>query len=66
VGAAGPQSTPRAGPTLVLCQEQRQLAGLLQVTALLTAGQADLVAAVERGLADNPMLARWPGSVCPG
>ncbi len=56
---------PRAGPTLAFRQEQRPLADLLQVTALLATGQADLVTAVQRGLAKNPMLARRPGSVCP-
>ena len=66
MGAVGPNSPLRAGPTLALRQEHRPLAGLLQVTALLTTGQADLVAAVDRGLAENPMLARRPGSVCPG
>jgi len=66
VGAAGAHSPLRAGPTQALRQEHRPLAGLLQVTALLTTGQADLVAAVDRGLAENPMLARRPGSVCPG
>ena len=57
---------PRAGPALVLRQEQRPLAGLLQATALLTAGQLDLVAAAERHLAENPMLVRRPGLACPG
>ena len=66
MGAVGPNSPLRAGPTLALRQEHRPLAGLLQVTALLTTGQADLIAAVDRGLAENPMLARRPGSVCPG
>jgi hypothetical protein len=57
----GAPALPRVGPALLPRQEQRPLAGLLQVTTLLTTGQADLVAAVERGLAENPMLARRPG-----
>jgi RNA polymerase sigma-54 factor len=61
-----PYALPRAGPALLLRQEQRPLAGLLQATALLTAGQSDLVAAAERGLAENPMLVRRAGSACPG
>lgn len=64
--SSGANALLRAGPALVLRQEQRPLAGLLQATALLTAGQSDLVAAAERHLAENPMLVRRPGSACPG
>jgi len=53
-------------PQLRAQAEVRALPGLLHSLRLLPLGYEALAGAVERSLADNPMLQRAPGSACPG
>ncbi|MGI5216516.1 hypothetical protein [Nocardia sp. CA-290969] len=60
----GGSTTPRR--QLRIASELRQVPGLLHTLALLPLTDAEVETVVERALAENPMLEREPGSVCPG
>ncbi|MFK4088238.1 hypothetical protein ACI2LF_29265 [Kribbella sp. NPDC020789] len=60
------RSGPAVGLELRTRAELRAVPGLVHSLRLLPLGHDDLVGAVERALADNPMLERASGSACPG